>query len=119
MRVCFALLVVATAAHADPVASGVDPAKRPPEPVSTPPAPVPTTTPVEESAAVVSPTEASGVEREDKRPRTDRVLWIPRALLFVPRMVVWAAGQPIRGVAYAYERYDVSERFTDVTFNDE
>ncbi|HET9482836.1 MAG TPA: BamA/TamA family outer membrane protein [Xanthomonadales bacterium] len=66
-----------------------------------------------------SPREASGVTREDAPPRTDRLLWIPRALLFFPRIALWAAAQPLRGAAYAYEEYDLAPRATEATFNKE
>jgi outer membrane protein assembly factor BamA len=114
-RAVTGLLAIATLAHAEPVATGTDPAKRPVAPIPVEPAPAPTTVPVDE-APIASPKEASGVAREDARK--DSALWIPRALLFVPRIVVWAAAQPIRGAVYAYERYSLQERFTDATFND-
>ena len=63
------------------------------------------------------PDQASGVARPDDPPATDRLLWIPRALLFLPRLAVWGAGQPIRGSAYAYERYSLSARVREALFN--
>ena len=44
---------------------------------------------------------------------------VPRALLFLPRMVFWAAVQPVRGLVYVHERYDLSNRFIDATFTDD
>ena len=119
MRALVVLAIFSAAAHAQPVASGVEPAPSAVEP-PVEPAPVPTTVPapLEEPdwSAAPSPREASGVAQDD--PRGGRLLWIPRALLFLPRMAVWVAAQPIRGVAYAYERYEVSDKATDVAFND-
>ena len=124
MRFALALLctLAATAAHAQPVATGVEPVRRPSEPPATDePAPAPTTVPVPvqepDWANAPSPREASGVTREDARPRTDRLLWIPRALLFLPRMAVWVGSQPFRGAAYAYEEYDLGPRAQAAAFN--
>ena len=127
MRACLALactLAVLPTAHAQPVASGVEPAKRPSEPPATgAPASAPTAVPapVQEPdwANAPSPREASGVTREDSPPTRDRLLWVPRALLFFPRIAVWAASQPLRGAAYAYEEYDLGPRATAATFNKE
>ncbi len=63
------------------------------------------------------PDQASGVAQPDDPPATDRLLWIPRALLFLPRLAVWSVGQPIRGSAYAYERYDLAGRVREALFN--
>jgi hypothetical protein len=60
----------------------------------------------------------SGVTRQAENPGGDRLLWIPRALLFVPRWTFWIAVQPIRGAAWAYERYQLRERFKRIFFND-
>ena len=115
-----AMLAASTVARAQPVATSVEPEPRPQEPPAAP-APAPTTVPAPldepDWTTAPSPAEASGVAREDARPRTDRLLWIPRALLFLPRMAVWLVAQPIRGAAYAYERYDVPAKATDLTFN--
>lgn len=62
------------------------------------------------ASASPAPGAASGIAREDVTPRTDRLLWIPRALLFLPRVALWTAVQPLRGVAYAYERSGLAER---------
>lgn len=63
------------------------------------------------------PDRASGVARSDARPVSDRLLWIPRALLFVPRWIVWGVAQPIRGAAYVTEKYDITGRVQDTVFN--
>jgi hypothetical protein len=61
------------------------------------------------------PDQANGIEREPRRE--DRLRRIARALLFVPRWVVWGVGQPVRGAAYAYERYELARRWQDTFFN--
>ena len=119
MRALVALVILTSAARAQPVASGVEPSPRATEPPAAP-APVPTTVPAPldepDWTAAPSPRNASGVAHDDAP--TGRLLWIPRALLFLPRMAVWVVAQPIRGVAYAYERYDVPNKATDIAFND-
>jgi len=67
--------------------------------------------------AAPRPDQASGVETPDEAPASDRWLSVPRALLFVPRVAVWAAGQPLRGTAYAYSRYDLAGRVREALFN--
>lgn len=117
-------IVTAVTVRAQPVATGGDPARRPdlPPPAGAP-AEVPTAVPVPAAepdwTTAPAPDEASGVAREDARPRTDRLLWIPRALLFLPRHAFWVAAQPLRGAAYAYEEYDLPFRATEATFNKE
>jgi hypothetical protein len=61
------------------------------------------------------PDQANGIERESREP--SRLIWIPRALLFVPRWVVWGVGQPVRGAAYAYEHYELPRRWNETFFN--
>jgi hypothetical protein len=63
------------------------------------------------------PDQASGVARADDPPAAERLLWIPRALLFLPRMAVWGVGQPIRGGAYMHGRYDLVGRVREALFN--
>ena len=53
------------------------------------------------------PDQASGIDTDDEPEATRDVL---RALLFVPRAVVWAALQPVRGAVYMYERYDNADK---------
>lgn len=92
-----AVLVGATPVGAQPVASNVAAATER----------TTTVAPVDPDwAAAPSPREASGVLREDARPARDRVLWLPRALLFVPRVALWAVAQPVHGAVYAYDHYD-------------
>jgi hypothetical protein len=90
-----------------------------PEPTVEPPATtVPVSTPPKTTAAP-RPDAASGVVVEDDPSTSESARVLPRALLFFPRIVVTAAAQPIRGIAYVYERYDLLERFTDATFTDD
>ena len=91
------LLITASAAHADDVASVVRPST---EPLVAPiPAPVTTPSP--------RPDQASGVVREDAS--SDGWRWLPRTVLFVPRAAFWIAVQPIRGAAYLSERLHLTE----------
>lgn len=119
MRVLATLAILTSAAHAQPVASGVETASRPVEPPAAPVA-VPTTVPAPldepDWQAAPSPRDASGVAQDDAR--TGRWLWVPRALLFLPRMAVWAAAQPIRGIAYAYERFEVPGKSPGIAAKD-
>ena len=104
-----ALAIVALAggvAAAEPVASVT---AATPAPELATPAPV--------AARAPRPDEASGIARDDRTPLADRWLWLPRAALFVPRMAVWAVGQPVRGAAYAYEKYDLPGRLRATFFS--
>lgn len=65
------------------------------------------------------PIRATGIERPEEPTPADRARWIPRALLFVPRWVVWGVAQPARGAAYVYERYELRERVVDLLFDPE
>jgi hypothetical protein len=65
------------------------------------------------------PDEASGVERPEATPTSERLLWIPRAIFYVPRWVFWGVAQPVRGGAYLYEKYDLAHAFRRIFFNDE
>src|SRR5262249_21308907 len=69
------------------------------------------------AAADPPPEDASGVETGDSTPASERALVVPRAVMFLPRMAVWALGQPLRGAAYVYERYDLPGRFRNTFFN--
>ena len=64
------------------------------------------------------PDQASGVARGEPRSIGEKLKFIPRALLFVPRLAVEVAGAPIRGSRYAYDRYQVSARARDIFWND-
>lgn len=50
---------------------------------------------------------ASGVVVPDDNPSRDSLRWVPRVLLFVPRWTAWALAQPVRGAAWAWDRYDL------------
>lgn len=64
------------------------------------------------------PEDATGVASIGDR-RGNRLLWIPRVLLFVPRWTLWLAVQPIRGGLWAYERYALGTRVKSIFFNDD
>jgi hypothetical protein len=51
------------------------------------------------------PDAVSGIARPEAAPPSHALFWLPRALLFVPRWVFWAAMQPARLGAWAFERY--------------
>jgi hypothetical protein len=116
MNRLLALTLVLSAAHAaaEPVGVVTEPPRRP-EPTDVEPAPAPLPPPVEPAAR---PDQVSGIAVEDE-PRTSRLVWIPRALLFVPRMIFWGAVQPLRGATYVYEKYELQQRFFDATFTDD
>lgn len=103
------LATIGSIAHADS-----DPQPRPAEP-ATPPTPADD----DEIDWTTAPRwdQASGVAKPDQPSRKERLLWIPRALLFVPKWVLWGAVQPIRGAAYVTEKYDITGRVQDTVFN--
>ncbi len=110
----FLLLLSTATAAAEPVGSATEPPRRPePTQVETEPAALPA--PVEPAA---KPDQVSGIAVEDE-PTTSRAIWLPRALLFVPRMVFWGAVQPVRGGVYVFEKYDLENKFIDATFTDD
>lgn len=97
MRVAFLALALSVApAAAAPVGMASEVPRRPEGVVLEPARPAPAEDP--------DPRDASGIVTEDKPSFRQRALWVPRALLFVPKIVVWGALQPIRGAAYLYER---------------
>jgi hypothetical protein len=61
--------------------------------------------------------QASGIAREEAPPASERARSVTRAVLFVPRMLVWTAAQPIRGGAYVYERYNLPGVFRRTFFS--
>ncbi len=83
---------------------------------SAPPAWDETSAPPWEQAPL--PTEASGVARSEERPG-EWLLWIPRALLFVPRYALMVVAAPIRGGAWVYDRFQVRDRMHNIFFNDD
>jgi len=46
----------------------------------------------------------------DDRSGARHLLWVPRALLFLPRWGLWVAAAPLRGGLYAFEAYGLNER---------
>lgn len=44
------------------------------------------------------------------RSRARHLLWVPRAILFVPRWALWIAAAPVRGGLYAFEYYGLNDR---------
>lgn len=87
--------------------------------VETAPTTVPVSTPPAVPRREPRPDEASGVLVDDESTSSERARVLPRALLFFPKILFTAAVQPIRGVAYVYEKYDVIDRLTDATFTDD
>jgi hypothetical protein len=57
------------------------------------------------------PDEANGVETEDSTSTQHKLLWVPRSIVFVPRLVIWGASQPVRGGAWAFEKSGLREWF--------
>lgn len=105
-----ALVLAASTAFATPNEPADASGSQAPVPVE--PAPLP--------AAPAAPTEeASGIAVHDESTSSERARTVPRALLLVPRFVLWTAVQPIRGATYVYERYDLGNRVLDATFTDD
>jgi hypothetical protein len=46
----------------------------------------------------------------DDRSGARHLLWVPRAILFVPKWGLWLAAAPVRGGLYSFEAYGLSER---------
>lgn len=112
----------APATAAPPTASAPSAAPADPPP---PPAPTASAAPDEPApAASEAPDEplpradqASGISRDEPTSTGDRLLWIPRVLLFVPRWAFWTVAQPFRLSAWAYERYSLRARLKGALFN--
>lgn len=102
-----ALLVVAShpgAAHADP----------PPAPgVTGAPVPGPPTRDV--TGAPVPGAESGQIRSEEQSPSVGRV--VACGALFIPRAIVWLLAQPIRGVIWTYDRYDLYDRYYNTFYN--
>ena len=103
-------LAIAVAAGSAP-AGGEVAGEEEPRPATEAPADEPG--PIEELPA---PTEASGLEVPPEE--ASRLWWIPRALLFVPRLALEVIDAPIRGGLYVSDRYQLIERAEDLLFND-
>ncbi len=109
---CLVLLtpaLLAASASAEPVSLVAPTPSEPPDPVD-PPA---------EEVPAPRPDHASGVVVEDESTTSERARVLPRALLFLPRIVLFAVVQPVRAGAYVFQRYNLAERFTDATFTDD
>ena len=66
------------------------------------------------------PNQASGVAQPEDHSTRDGLLWVPRVLLFVPKVVLQIVFVPLRALAWAFERFDyVISIFTDVFFTDD
>ncbi len=110
MRVALAIAMVlvyggtAAAQEAAPPDAG-------PEPT---PAPEPEPEPDWESAPPAD--QASGVARPPSRG-AKALLWIPRVIFFVPRWTLTLVAQPVRLGGWAYERYQLGDRFKQFFFN--
>src|SRR5688572_18908079 len=65
---------------------------------------VPATKPVVIWGTAPLPEQASGIEQNDARSLSP-VRRVSRAILFVPRWLVWGVAQPVRAGAYMYDRY--------------
>jgi hypothetical protein len=90
-------------------------------PADRPPEPEPPYEPGEAPAApdwdAAPPADkASGIARESEST-AEKLRWIPRAALFIPRWAFWAGMQPLRLGAWAYNRYHVADRFEGSFFN--
>jgi hypothetical protein len=62
--------------------------------------------------------QASGIEIDEPPTPRDHARDVARALLFVPRWLLWGVAQPMRGTAYVYDHYHIKGLFTS-TFYDE
>jgi outer membrane protein assembly factor BamA len=98
----------------DAAPAPADPAPADPAPAAEPPPP-PAEKPIRPRLPKI--TEASGVDRPAETPTSHHLLWIPRAILFVPRWTIWLAAQPLRLAAWTWEHYQIRERFKGVFFN--
>ncbi len=65
------------------------------------------------------PDQASGIAVAESPPGNERLHWIPRAILFVPRWAFWAVMQPVRYGAYASEHYNLPNRVRRLLFNED
>lgn len=89
----------------------------PPEEQSTP-SPDHQTHSAADVAGAPRPGQESGVARAESHPE-HALLWVPRTLLFVPRLALEVVDAPIRGFLWAYERYDLRDRAYQIFFNEE
>ncbi len=64
------------------------------------------------------PTDANGVVEGHASGR-NQALWVPRTLLFVPRLAVRAIAMPLRAGSFLYDRYSLPQRVSDVVLMDD
>ena len=96
-----ASLVEARVARADePTAVATSSTANPP---TDPTKPTTVSEPAPPPAPGVAPDQASGIAIDEPPSTSERLKWIPRALLFIPRWGFWVAAQPLRGAAWTYE----------------
>lgn len=100
--VAVAVLAAGGAAHAQPADSLADG----------------TGQPVRDYSEMPRPDRATGYAIAPTR-RSSPALWIPRAILFVPRVALEIVGAPVRGGLWAFDRYQLGERAIAIMFNDE
>lgn len=65
-----------------------------------------------------TPEESSGLARPEATSVSRHLLWIPRILFYVPRRALELAFTPARELSYAWERFQIPQRFKQVFFND-
>src|SRR5437868_6503500 len=94
-------LVVTRVARADEPATVATSATA--KPSTDPSKTVPATEPAPPEPPGVAPDQASGIEVDELPTTAQKLRWIPRALLFLPRWGFWVAAQPLRGAAWTYE----------------
>lgn len=63
------------------------------------------------------PEQANGIAVPEAPGIGERLRWIPRVALFVPRWAFWTIAQPFRLGAWAYERYSLRARVKGALFN--
>ncbi|MBA3395339.1 MAG: BamA/TamA family outer membrane protein [Deltaproteobacteria bacterium] len=138
-------IVGTTSVHAQPAPPPPEPAPTPappaPEPTPPKPEPAPEATPDAKPgdtkpadakpgddtadakpdepdwSSAPRPDQSRGVVHEEAPALGDRLRWVPRVVLFVPRWVFWVAMQPVRFTAYVYERYNLPGRLKATLFN--
>lgn len=61
--------------------------------------------------------QASGIAIQEPELLGERLRWIPRVLLFVPRWMFWLGMQPVRAGGWAYEHYMLGSRVRGALFS--
>lgn len=78
----------------------------------------PTETSVRDLIGEPRPGQAENVTVPEAPGLRERLLWIPRVVLFVPWVVTELAFVPVRTAAYAINRFQVGSRVAGLPFND-